>query len=433
MARIIVAAIPAYGHFAPMRAIASDLIRRGHQVTILTGREHQQAVAESGATFAAFTGAADLDVTAVVNAPERLALTGLARVDWDLRRLLVEPMADQHHDLQRLIAQAGDEPVLVVADAGFQGTIPLTLGAPGRRPAAIIGIGLVPFTLSSIDTAPTGMGLPPDSSAKGRARNRGAYAYLHGEALGGAQALFVEALTGLGVAGTPVPFLFDAPVLGPDRFLQLAIEELSYKRSDTPSHVRFVGALPSVRPAGTRLPSWWSQVEAAEKVVVVTQGTLANQDFGALIEPTLAALADLPVLVVAATGRPGEVRDVPANARVTEFVPFDDLLPFTDVLVTNGGFGAVQQSLRYGTPMVLAGQTEEKLEGNVRVAATGAAINLATDTPAVADIRAAVQMILSTTIYQVHAQRLATEYAKLDALDAIARTVDELTPDPNNT
>jgi UDP:flavonoid glycosyltransferase YjiC (YdhE family) len=174
-----------------------------------------------------------------------------------------------------------------------------------------------------------------------------------------------------------------------DRFLQLSVEELSYRRSDTPSHVKFVGTLPPAAPSGD-LPTWWQDVISAERVVVVTQGTVANQSFTDLIEPTLQALAGFPGLVVAATGRPGEIGDVPANVRVAEFVPFDDLLPRADVLVTNGGFGAVQQALRHGVPMVAAGLTEEKKENNVRLAATGAAIDLATDRPTAADVRQAV-------------------------------------------
>jgi UDP:flavonoid glycosyltransferase YjiC (YdhE family) len=111
---------------------------------------------------------------------------------------------------------------------------------------------------------------------------------------------------------------------------------------------------------------------------------------------------------------------------VTSFVPFDDLLPHTDVLVTNGGFGGVQQSLRNGVPMVLAGQTEDKLEGNVRTTATGAAINLMNHQPAKEDIQAAVQKVLQDPGYRDNAQRIATQYADLDALSSVAGAVDEL-------
>ncbi|MDQ1729906.1 MAG: hypothetical protein QOK10_65, partial [Pseudonocardiales bacterium] len=98
-------------------------------------------------------------------------------------------------------------------------------------------------------------------------------------------------------------------VLKADRFLQLSVEELSYRRSDTPSHVKFVGTLPPAAPSGD-LPTWWQDVISAERVVVVTQGTVANQSFTDLIEPTLQALAGFPGLVVAATGSPNRMTSI---------------------------------------------------------------------------------------------------------------------------
>jgi MGT family glycosyltransferase len=421
MADVIMCSTPGPGHFIPVRTIAVDLQRRGHRVTILTGADFREAVEAIGATFADVGDAHD-DLEAVL--AERNAVPrGLPQLEYDMRNFFISWIPQQHRALQDLLAQHEDRSVVVVAENFFWGVAPLMLGAPGARPAAFVGIGVTPLTLTSVDAPPFGMGLPLDSSEEGRARNREAYAYLHGEVFAGAQAMYAEVLAGLGVTQEP-PFFLDTTILKADRFLQLSIEELSYRRSDTPEHVRFAGPLPTAEYKG-ELPAWWSEVETAEKVVAVTQGTVANADFGDLIEPTLEALADLPVLVVAATGREGDVRNVPSNARVATFIPFDQLLPHTDVLVTNGGFGAVQQALRNGTPMVLAGTTEDKLEGNVRTASTGAAIDLAVDRPAVADIRKAVSDVLSEPRYVENARRIAVEYAATDALTTIALTVRE--------
>ena len=46
------------------------------------------------------------------------------------------------------------------------------------------------------------------------------------------------------------------------------------------------------------------------------------------------------------------------------------LLPRTDVLVTNGGYGGVQQALAHGVPLVVAGRTEDKVEVAARVVPT---------------------------------------------------------------
>ena len=118
--------------------------------------------------------------------------------------------------------------------------------------------------------------------------------------------------------------------------------------------------------------------------------------------------------------------DVPANARVAEFIPFAELLPRASVLVGNGGYGGVQQALRHGVPMVLAGQSEDKVEVTARAAWAGAAINLATQRPAVADIRKAVERVLDTPTYRERAVHLSAQYAKHDALAEIHASIGEL-------
>ncbi|MCU1679768.1 MAG: glycosyltransferase, family [Amycolatopsis sp.] len=118
--------------------------------------------------------------------------------------------------------------------------------------------------------------------------------------------------------------------------------------------------------------------------------------------------------------------DVPANARVADFIPFAELLPHTSVLVSNGGFGGVQQALRHGVPMVLAGQSEDKIEVTARTAWAGAAINLATQRPAAADLRKAVESVLDTSTYRERAVYLSEQYGKHDALAEIHASIGEL-------
>jgi UDP:flavonoid glycosyltransferase YjiC (YdhE family) len=427
MTHIIIAATPAYGHVAPLRTIAADLVRRGERVTFLTSSSFRASIEETGARFAALPGEADFDIADLVaQHPERAALQpGPEALAWDLTHVFIKPIPLQHAALQELLAEHEGEPTVVLHDTSYLGAMPMGLGAPGIRPAAVIGIGIVPLTMSSIDTAPFGLGLPPDSSSEGRARNIEANRAVQG-ALAEIQNLARTTVHSTG-ATEELPFFLDAAVTVPDRYLHLSIEDLEYPRSDAPASLRFVGAVPderSTRPVA--LPEWWSEVQAAERVVAVTQGTIANHDLTELIEPALEALADLDVLVVATLGRDARLADVPANARVAEFIPFAELLPHTTVLVSNGGYGGVQQALWHGVPMVLAGQSEDKVEVTARTAWAGAAINLATQRPAVADIRKAVENVLDTPTYRERAVLLSAQYRKHDALTEIHASIGEL-------
>lgn len=422
MTQVIIGATDAQGHTSPMLFIAAELVRRGHQVTFITGTQFRAAVEKTGATFAGFSAAAEIDKALLVS-PERLALQGLEQVKYDLKHLVIDTIADQYATLQKVLAQYGDDQAVVLTESGFYGVAPALHGAPGIRAKAYIVVGTVPLMLSSIDTAPGGMGLPPDSTPEGRTRNAAQTTFFKQTLFGDTQALYAQELARLG-ATESASFIFETMAVHADKYLQLSVEELSYKRSDLPAHIDFIGALPSP-PSDAQLPDWWQDVLDAEQVVVVTQGTVANSDFSHLIAPTLEALADLPLLVVAATGSSAVPEHVPANARVAKFVPFVDLLPHTSILVSNGGYAGTQQALSFGVPMVLAGETEDKIEGNARTAYTGAAINLKTQRPTVAAIREAVQQILANTSYRQHAQRLQAEYAQLDPYASIADTIVE--------
>ena len=96
-------------------------------------------------------------------------------------------------------------------------------------------------------------------------------------------------------------FLLDSGVLA-DRFIAPTVPEFDYPRTDLPANVRYVGA---VHPTPTQkylAPAWWRELDGDRPVVHVTQGTVDNTDLNRLLEPTIEALADEDVIVVASTG-----------------------------------------------------------------------------------------------------------------------------------
>ncbi|MFM0501509.1 glycosyltransferase [Paraburkholderia caffeinilytica] len=387
----------------------------------------------AGLDFVAFTGNADFDAADPRAFPNRAdARPGPEQIDFDIRYLFADPIQEQYRTLQALLREADRErpgrPVVLLHDTVFMGIWPVLLGAPGIRPGGVIGIGVNPLTLRSIDTAPFGFGLPPDSSVEGRARNEGLNAMVENELFAQAQAHLCGVLTATGAEVRP-PFIFDGFVSMPDRFLQLSISDLEYERSDAPAGLRFAGALRAAAPPFVA-PSWWENVLDAKKLVVVTQGTIANRDFDELIVPTLRALEGMDVVVVAVTGRSdANLGAIPSNAYVADFIPFDHLLPHADVLVSNGGYGGVQQALVHGVPLVLAGESEDKIEVTARTAYTGAAINLATGKPSIEALRSAVNRVLHESAFLLHARRLQAKYRTLDVFAEVSAAVEELARD----
>jgi UDP:flavonoid glycosyltransferase YjiC (YdhE family) len=218
-------------------------------------------------------------------------------------------------------------------------------------------------------------------------------------------------------------------ILLPDLYLQLTARAFEYPRAEMLDSIRFVGPLLPPPSADSRPPPWWDDVDKAGSIVLVTQGTVANEDLGRLVGPTLTALANEDLTVIASTGGP-PVESIPValppNARAGTFLPFDRLLPKVSVVVTNGGYGAVTHALSLGVPLVVAGDSEEKPEVAARVAWAGAGINLGTGRPSVSQIREAVGAVLTKPQYRQRAQALSAAFARHNARDEIAELVEYL-------
>ena len=356
----------------------------------------------------------------VVN-PEREASTkrGVGGVKDDLRCIFVGPVPGQARDIDTILeAYAAD---CVVVDSMFLGAIPLALRPRAARPA-VACVGVMPYSQPSRDTAPFGIGMQPGRGPLARLRNRTMNWLTVHVALADI-GRFTQAR--LAEAGAPdvKTFLLDLQPTLTDAYFQATVAGFEYPRSDLAPTVRFVGpilgpatsaAASSPGFASAELPSWWPELSEDRPVVHVTQGTLDNADLGRLLLLTVDALSNDDVLVVATTGGPDPEplrAGLPDNARLERFIPHDVLLPHVDVMVTNGGYGGVQQALAHGVPLVVAGDSEDKPEVAARVQWSGTGINLHTGRPSSAMVSRAVRRVLARPAYRVRARVLQEEIA----------------------
>ncbi|MFI5647601.1 glycosyltransferase [Kitasatospora sp. NPDC051705] len=432
LSRIITTALPAHGHTGPLLAVSADLAARGHEVVFLGGSRFAGAARRAGVRFAALPAEADFDDRDLdASFPGRSALPpGPERIGFDVRHVFLDPIPAQYRTLLALLADFPAD--AVIADAFVQGALALASGRPRAERPALIGIGVSPVMLPSVDTAPFGYALPPMPGEEGRARNRALLAELErrGEPL---REYAAKVYAGLGVRMPEGPRGL-AMVTVPDHYLQLTVPGFEYPRSDAPASFRLIGALPGVDGEAQPLPSWWDELSDGRPVVVVTQGTLANADLGELVVPTVTALADRDVLVVAVTGRPeGPAAlvdllggELPGNVRAAGYVPFERLLPQADVLVSNGGYGGVHTALRHGVPLVVAGASEDKPEVAARVQWAGVGVDLRTGRPDPAAVGRAVDEVLGRGRFRERARALGAELAEYRPFDAIAELVDSL-------
>ncbi len=421
MSNYLLCASPIQGHVAPMIAIARELVARGHTVTVLTGSRFRDDVEAVGAAHRSLAGIADYDDRVMQDhLPDRDRYRGIGKLQYDVQTIFIKPVPEQFRALERAIHQLAPDAVLV--DAAFAGIIPLLLDDPASHPP-VLAAGVIPLTQSSTDVAPYGLGLRPNASLLGRLRNRALNLFVQRVVFRRTQQLADEIMRELGRPALD-DFVLDMSRLF-DRFLQLSPAEFEYPRRDLSSNLRFVGTVLPPAPVASALPDWWHELDGDRPVVHVSQGTIDNKDFDRLVRPTLDALADRDVLVVITTGgrHIDELGTLPANARAAEFLPYDLLLPKTDVFVTNAGFGGVQYALSHGVPLVTAGDTEDKPEVSARAAWAGVGVDLKTGTPTARAIRDAVDRVLADPSFRERATALA---ASIDGYDTFALIDSEL-------
>ena len=137
------------------------------------------------------------------------------------------------------------------------------------------------------------------------------------------------------------------------------------------------------------------------------------------------------LVVATAGGRPVDAvpGTVPSNARVASYLPFEWLLPRVNVLVTNGGYGSVNQAMSFGIPLVTAGLTEDKADVNARAGWSGVGINLATNEPTQEALRKAVRTVLDRPAYRMRASQIAAEFAGIDTRSRILSIISQVVAD----
>jgi len=404
----------------PLLAVAQHLSSVGHNVTILTADVFRDKVIAAGLDFVSLTGIANFDYRRLEDFfPDKRNLRGMDLTVHYFKHAFGDTIPDQDRCIRQIMAK---RPVdLILVDVPYLGAFPLLLGPKNDRPP-IVGCGVVPLLMTSVDF---GRSSQPDATPEGLLRNK--EENLQFEAAFQPATDHINAVLAR-CGAPPMPRLvFDCICILPDLFLQCTGEAFEFPRSDMPDTIRFAGPVLPKPSANFKEPVWWSDLDSGRAVVLVTQGTIANFDFNELIQPTLLALADEDVLVIAATGRSDNgLMVVPSNARVESNVPFDRLLPKVDVLVTNGGYGAVHQALSLGVPIVIAGETEDKALISARVDWTGAGINLGTQDPTKEQIGIAVRTVLEDGRYRDRAHAIQQNFNEYNAPEMITQAIEAL-------
>jgi len=419
MGRFLLTAMPYTGHVAPLTAVARQLVARGHDVRFYTGSRFRARVEAAGARLVPWREAPDFDENDLAATfPRMVGKKGMQQLLVNMVDCFIRTAPAQVADLAAewrrdpWDALAGDETSLGA----------VLFSERERMPWATVAV--LPLQLLGPAGPPSGMGLRPGTNALTRTRDAALRGLVPLVSRSLVRALDdAQAAVGLPTRGRT----FDGIVFSPTVIAASGSPLLDYDRTDRPQHLHFVGELASQAGPSSRdaLPPWWGDLDG-RRVVLVTQGT-QNIDPDDLVRPALAALEGRDVLVVATTGVPG--RDafpfpVPADVRVTGFVPFGALLPRVELAVTNGGWGGTIAMLGHGIPLVIAGGDLDKPEVAARVAHSGAGVNLRTGTPKTSAVGAGIDRVFAAPAFRDAAGRVASELRALGGATRAAELIE---------
>lgn len=426
--RILVASLPADGHFNPLTGVAAHLADRGHDVRWYAGPEYARKVRALGLPVLPYRRAVEVTGENINTLfPERARLKGPRLVSFDLDAIFVGNVEEHYADIVELRA---DFPFDVfLCDGGMY---------VEQLVAEDLGVPVFATALSTVLPGPTSpppfFGLRPARGATGRAAHRVVRAML-ARAMRRGVSHYNDVLAAHGLAPVPPDGFPHVPMASARRVFLDGVPGLEFPGYTPPPNAGFVGPLvpaaAALRPPAT-LPEAVTRPGAT--VVAVSQGTVDNTDPGKLIEPTLEGLAGGPYVVVATTGgvRTDELRRRFGGPGVVveDFIRYDTLFPHVDVFVSNGGWGSVVAALRHGVPVVAAGTREGKNDVNARLAANGLGADLRRERPGPARIRRAVEQVLADPAVTANVERLRAELAGYDAMSTIAAAVESVEVSP---
>lgn len=163
------------------------------------------------------------------------------------------------------------------------------------------------------------------------------------------------------------------------------------------------------------LPDWWDRLPTDRPVVYANLGSSGP---GGLLPTVLAALADMPLTIVAATAGHPLPGNVPVNAYLANYLPGDQVAARASLVICNGGSPTTQQALAAGKPVLALPANMDQYLNMQGLVTTGAVAMCRSGQATPARLRPLVESMLATPAYTAAAQRCAAE---LGSHDAVAR------------
>jgi zeaxanthin glucosyltransferase len=404
--------VPDYtGHLSPMATLGRELIRRGHQVTLISLPDAGTRPYVAGFTFAPF-GEREFPVGSLARfSQEQGRLTGLAAIRFIIRGYVRE-VEVLLRDLPHLLEKHGIDALLVDQVYGAGNTVAEHLGIPVVNVCDALALNTEP------GVPPFMTPWPYRDSPLARARNRAGHRVVDWVIRPVLQRIN-ERRAEWGMR--PVSGVNDGSDLA-----QITQQPafFDFPRTRLPESFHYTG--PFHDEESTEPVSFpWAALDD-RPLIYASMGTLQNQlphVFGAIAQ----ACAGIDAQLVVSLGSPDA--EPPAglagNPIVVRYAPQLDLLARASLVITHAGINTALESLAHGLPMVAlpVGNDQPGVAARLKYLGVGEFIPVHKVTAA--RLRAAVGKVSGDPSYRANAQDYQRRIAELDGVRRAADIAEE--------
>lgn len=328
-----------YGHVIPTLDVVAELVRRGHEVTYVTGHGLTERVAATGARVLGYeAGLAGVDLSQMTTPDDTARMPGIYLADGvTALRTLEEHLGGRRPDLvaydltlyhvARILARKWDVPAAE--------TFPAL--ASNKH-----------FSLLEKLLEKMGPGDPRHPALQAFFRDLTALLADHGQ------------------SDTSLE-----EIMGREEELNLVFYPRSFQPAGPTFDDRYVFMGPCL--AGAEAAETWTPPEDGRPVVLISLGTSVHHRPG-FFRMCIDTFRDAPWHVVIAVHQgidPAELEPLPPNIEVHTWAPQLAVLRHADAFVSHAGLGSIMGALYTGTPLVLVPATPEHEVHAQRVAELG--------------------------------------------------------------
>ena len=428
MAKYLITVWPYLGSLNPLTAVGHALSARGHSVAYYSGHRTQAFFEGEGFTFFPLSQELNDFIERMLVEPEG-AGRGWSGRPWEavgmLRAFFLEPIRAEMADLDGILANW--KPDVVLCEPAMWAPI-LILHEAREIPVAMYELPAT--TMPGRGIPPGGLGLPLPRNWRTRLQARLAGAAMDVVVSGvrrDASRLRQE-------FGLPP---LESSVMALTGKLPLVLvpssPEFDYQRHDLPATFHYIGHCVSY-PSANKPFGWLETLPHDWPWVHVSEGTMYVQE-PIVLRKAAQALAGMSLHVIMTTGTQRDPATIDlgplaSNILVEPWVPYSQLFPKTDLVVTHGGGGTVIAALAAGLPMVVLPLMWDQADNAQRVVEAGAGVRLSAESCTPTRLRAAVAEVLSEPSYRRNAQRLADSLACYGGPDQAAELLEQLLEQP---